>query len=115
MRLITELMKRVAALEKLVQGGGQGRRRLSRRTVADQRDVSTRTLDRHVVTIPGFPQPHQIRGRSYWWEDELDDFDRRLLQQTQQFNADRKVTRAKQLKESTAGRKHIAAALPTNR
>jgi predicted DNA-binding transcriptional regulator AlpA len=79
MSLIADLARRVAALEKTVQMPRRARRRLNKRQVAEREGISTRTLDRHILYV-GFPPPEMIRGRCYWWEDDLDAYDATLLQ-----------------------------------
>jgi predicted DNA-binding transcriptional regulator AlpA len=76
---LTDLTRRVAALEKIIQAPKQARRRLKKREVAEREGASMRTIDRRVAR-GSLPPPELIDGRHYWWSDVLDAHDASLLQ-----------------------------------
>jgi predicted DNA-binding transcriptional regulator AlpA len=39
-----------------------------------------RTLGRRIADDPDFPKPVRVKGRLYWFEDEIDAYKRRLIQ-----------------------------------
>jgi hypothetical protein len=104
MSLISDLAKRVAALEKLVQTPRQTRRRLKKRQVAVREGVSTRTVDRRVAKRILPPPDDVVDGRCYWWEDTLDAFDAERLQQAKQITARTKAERRKRMEAALRSR-----------
>jgi hypothetical protein len=53
---------------------------LPKRQVAERYSVSTRTVDRWVADLKlGFARPVVIRGRAYFTETELEQFERRRV------------------------------------
>jgi predicted DNA-binding transcriptional regulator AlpA len=73
--IITDILGRIAALEKLLDGTPkQPKRRLNKREVAEREGVGTRTIDRRVVE-GSLPPPDIIDGRCYWWEHVLEAHD----------------------------------------
>jgi predicted DNA-binding transcriptional regulator AlpA len=60
---------------------GRSNKKLPTRAVMTRYDVSDRTIDRWTADETlGFPKPFYIRRRRYWREEDLDLFDKRLMQ-----------------------------------
>jgi hypothetical protein len=48
------------------------RHMLTKRRLAELEATSTRTIERRVREIEGYPQPEIVRGRWYFWSDHYE-------------------------------------------
>jgi|SRR5271166_1784692 len=76
-KTITNLVKRIAALEEVVHGTAERLdRRLNIGQVAEREGVTTRTIARRLANPDsGFPKPERINQRYYWWLTALEQYD----------------------------------------